>query len=566
MQSLHPLSFFYKTLLEHDGFTHVTLCRYMTLWREGLKRFEDQAVETFGDSDVDDLSHIESDQDSYESDFIDDTEYPLSKQQIREFRSFPLNPSNFKNVLRNRPSRHLRATWDKINTMAQRGKTKPSNVDRLADEALSKRRRTATASTAAVVPIKITKPPRGPRQKTTATSRAPEYFTDSPVADENDNEEDYPLVPSRTQRGGQTGRGRAQNKPTATAPAGKTRAVTGPRSAASKAALIRQGRMQPAPVEIEDEDEPEEPILGPTNKDQTGIEGEEEPEEGEDDEGEEMDNPDVDELAEPDYANEPPPDASCMTPPEDEINVQDEGADTLETDDARIDETIPWQDGPEPSTGCFDEQIQQELAALGDAVTPMIKCGVCNLPCRVGLAQETQRPYMMCQGDCKFPFLSIKEQINLHVLAMNTLENRFKPHLGGTIPRCPGHQELATLLSPKKSSPQCHKIVGRLFFVCNKPQKEGGPCMVNGRRWNISADIRKFKPNTPPYNKEKGSMSALYGLNEHIKIAQDEQAARTAGAMYANALRDYKFQTGDFKPKAAPSATMGGIGRGGRKT
>ena len=547
----------------------------MTLWRQGLKHFEEPAVETFNDSDVDDLPDSDSDQDSYESDFIDDTEYPLSKRQIREFRGFPLNPSNFKNVLKNRPSRHLRATWDKIHAMAQRGKTKTNHVDQLADEALNKRRRTAAGT--AAVPIKITKPPRGPRQKTTTNSRANQYFTDSPIADgvpdDDDNEEDYPLVPSRTQRGGQTGRGRAQNKPAVTASAkNPQRPVTGPRSAASQAALRRQGRMPPAPVEIEDEDGPEEPVLGDQYETNVPIDenraGEQDGDNGE------LDQPEMDELAEPDYANEPPPNAACLIPPQDVVNEQDGGADGLEwdntfdpheTNDARIDESIPWQDGPEPSGGNLDEEIQQELATLGDAVTPMIKCSVCNLPCRIGIAQETQRPYMMCQGDCKFPFLTIKEQINLHVLAMNTLENKFKPHLGGTIPRCPGHQELATLLSPKKASPQCHKIVGRLFFVCNKPQKEGGHCMVNGRRWNISADIKRFKPNTPPYNKEKGSMSALFGINEQIKVAQDEQAARTAGAMYANALKDYKFQTGDFKPKAPPTVAMAGRGRGGGK-
>lgn len=72
--------------------------RHMSLWYRGLKQFEAQAVETLNDyeTDVDDLHS--SSEESYESDFINDTDYPLSKQQIREFRGFPLQPSKFDSV------------------------------------------------------------------------------------------------------------------------------------------------------------------------------------------------------------------------------------------------------------------------------------------------------------------------------------------------------------------------------------------------------------------------------------------------------------------------------------
>lgn len=331
------------------------------------------------------------------------------------------------------------------------------------------------------------------------------------------------------------------------------------------------------PIEIVEEDNndgPEEPVQGDEYEGDDPFVQVNEPEKGEEEQSE------TGELAEPSYMNEMPPDASGhLTPPEEDDNdaAALEWGDTLDgggsggdddgngLDDTRVDGEIPWQSGPEPSHGMLDQELQDEMLALGDAVSPVIKCGVCNLPCRVGIAQETQRPYLMCQADCKFPFLSMKEQINLHVMAMNTLENKYKPHMGGTLPRCPGHQEIATLLSPKKASPQCHKIVRRLYFVCNKPQKEGGHCMVQGRRWNIPADIKNVKPNTPNYNKEKATMAGLFALNEHIKVSQDEQAARTAGAMYTNAMKDYKYQTGDFKPKTAPTTNVGRGYAGGNK-
>ena len=151
----------------------------MSVWRKGLSHFEAQAIEVKREdlqgTDIEDLSILsdnadESDE-AYESDFIDDTDYPLSQQQIAEFHAFGLQPSRFKNILRNRPAATLRATWNKIENMAYQQKNRFSATDRLAEEALANRRPSA--------PRKTNTAPKRARQKTTVT-RKPDVVADSP--------------------------------------------------------------------------------------------------------------------------------------------------------------------------------------------------------------------------------------------------------------------------------------------------------------------------------------------------------------------------------------------------
>ena len=181
---------------------------------------------------------------------------------------------------------------------------------------------------------------------------------------------------------------------------------TGLRNSASKAALRRQGRVPPPPPPLEEvigeavqgptQDEYDENEHGNSTGDmsqheQVAEEGDEEG--GAGDEGREDDY----------YPGEEEPDQ----PPFSHENEQYPAE--------RVNPEIPWQSGPEPTIGeaalrthDYDDNLQAEMEALGDAVSPVVKCGVCDLPCRIGVGQESQQPYMMCQGDCKFVFLGRK--------------------------------------------------------------------------------------------------------------------------------------------------------------
>ena len=128
----------------------------MSVWRKGLSHFKAQAIEVkrgedLQGTDIEDLSilsdNADKSDDSNESDFIDDTDYPLSQQQIAEFHAFGLQPSRFKNILRNRPAATLRATWNNIENMAYQQKNRVSATDRLAEEALANRHPSAPRKT-----------------------------------------------------------------------------------------------------------------------------------------------------------------------------------------------------------------------------------------------------------------------------------------------------------------------------------------------------------------------------------------------------------------------------------
>lgn len=381
------------------------------------------------------------------------------------------------------------------------------------------------------------------KTKPAAAALSPESIpvSDDEYPEDDDDDDNIPLVPPK--------RKRVSHSPVVTVT--KTNAATGPRSAASMAASKRQGRIpassrskqrkpkQASPPEIpEKEQEPQEDLSGePADEEESQEEIEEEEDEQEESPTEEPE-PEEPEEREP-FEGEPVAEKQSSPPP-------------------RQEPELGWQSGPAGSMDEYDDNqllansargIEQELESLEDAVTREFNCCICDMACQVGVAQETQRPYIMCKGDCKFPFLEIKQMINLHVLAQNTLEKKYRPAQGGTLPRCPRHHEIATLTSPSKANPQCHKIVGRLYFTCLKPLKEGGPCMVGDNRWVIPADVHYLNHKSPEYAEEKSVMARLFALNEKIKIQNNLKVQKNVNSIFNNALLDYKHKTGDFKPK-----------------
>lgn len=173
-----------------------------------------------------------------------------------------------------------------------------------------------------------------------------------------------------------------------------------------------------------------------------------------------------------------------------------------------------------------------------------ILCGICNNATRINTRADGE-PFLSCTQGCRFPWSTIKQAGQIHVAARHTLEDRFRPNLGGSIPRCPRHRELAALMLVTKAvNDETAPIKGHLFFTCIKPQKEGGPCTFQKTgRWSVVADVAGEGEKAKKFRKQ---LENKFALDAAYRKKRQEEAKNTASNAFAECEKDFKFGTGVF--------------------
>lgn len=143
-------------------------------------------------------------------------------------------------------------------------------------------------------------------------------------------------------------------------------------------------------------------------------------------------------------------------------------------------------------------------------------------------------------GDCKYEYAEAPALVNLHVKARETLDDRFKPQLGGCLPRCIGHDDVGTLMWAKTADKSFSAIVGHLFFTCCNPVKEGGYCLKNGGRWNAVADMPDATAD------ERLQMENMFAMNMLLKKQRQEEGQNTMANLFFNSTKNDAKKTGVF--------------------
>lgn len=202
-------------------------------------------------------------------------------------------------------------------------------------------------------------------------------------------------------------------------------------------------------------------------------------------------------------------------------------------------------DDDEDDEGDDVESIQKKVQELEEKRNAKkIKCGICDVDCLVGLREKDDQPYILCKGNCKFAYMDIKKACEVHTQARQLLDKKFRPQLGGKLPRCPRHNNIATLMRVDKATDEGTKsIAGHLFFICTNPAKEGGPCMTAGGRWCLVADV---DGESPKQVKKKRELEKMYRVDLVLKAQRVEKAANLVGNMMDEAELDMQHGTGFF--------------------
>lgn len=203
-------------------------------------------------------------------------------------------------------------------------------------------------------------------------------------------------------------------------------------------------------------------------------------------------------------------------------------------------------------------QVEEDLANTvepEDLQTKVFLCGICNCPCHVSKAEKDDRVFIVCKGHCNFEYCQdFNDSIQIHKLARETLSKRFRPQKGGQLPRCPAHHKVGTLCAPKTSSQQCTAIVGKLFFACVAKKEEGGPCHESdGSRWVVCASVDDELP-PAKYESRKKGLEKLYKMNIKIKAEKNEEAVNLVAAAAKQIDIDFAHCVGKFAYRANKSS------------
>lgn len=192
--------------------------------------------------------------------------------------------------------------------------------------------------------------------------------------------------------------------------------------------------------------------------------------------------------------------------------------------------------------------IETRLAKLEkEREKSALNCGLCLGPASI-LTRKDGTTWLKCLASCKFPWLTLEEAGKLHTKARHSVEDRFRTSLGGAIPRCPNHRETGTLVLIEESSgKETSEMVGHLFFVCAKPLKDGGPCVMPKRgHWSVVADV---SGDSAKAKKNRRRLENCYALDKALQAKRQREAVASAVSTFADCEKDFLFGTGVFAPK-----------------
>ena len=198
---------------------------------------------------------------------------------------------------------------------------------------------------------------------------------------------------------------------------------------------------------------------------------------------------------------------------------------------------IPEEDEP--------MDIEAQLAKLEkERDEKELLCGLCRGPAAVRV-RENGELWLACSNNCKFPWQMLKQAGQLHTAAKYMLANCFRPKDSGTIPRCPCHREIPTLMMATKAvDDETKPIRGHLYFTCTKPQKDGSPCMLPKKgRWSVVADVPGGSPKAAEKRKR---LENLFALDGAICAKHNKEAKNTASNTFVECEKDYQYGTGVF--------------------
>lgn len=176
-----------------------------------------------------------------------------------------------------------------------------------------------------------------------------------------------------------------------------------------------------------------------------------------------------------------------------------------------------------------------------------LTCGLCLGPTSI-LTRKDGTTWLKCLASCKFPWLTLEEAGKLHTKARHGVEDRFRTSIGGAVPRCPNHRETGTLvLIEETSAKETSEMVGHLFFICTKPLKDGGPCIIPKRgHWSVVADVIG---DSAKAKKTRRKLENCYALDKALQAKRQREAVATAVSTFASCEKDFLYGTGVFAPQ-----------------
>lgn len=194
-------------------------------------------------------------------------------------------------------------------------------------------------------------------------------------------------------------------------------------------------------------------------------------------------------------------------------------------------------------TDAFD--IEKALLDAAEEEESEHQCGLCLGPGAIRQRKDTGEPFFTCLNGCKFGWMTLKEAGILHTLARHKLDPIFRPKEGGTIPRCPNHHMQATLtLVTKHCSKQTAPIKDHLFFTCNNPMKEGGPCILpKSGKWSAVADVQG---SGPEFKENRRRLVQLYSLDYALYKKKQREAEESMYEAFRESEADFQHGTGFF--------------------
>lgn len=231
-----------------------------------------------------------------------------------------------------------------------------------------------------------------------------------------------------------------------------------------------------------------------------------------------------------------------------------------EEDDEDVDELPPPTPvKPKPKPFPLPKEARKSMAVKADAfdiekaLVDMAaeeedsahQCGLCLGPGAIRQRKDSGEPFFTCLNGCKFGWMTLKEAGILHTLAKHKLDPIFRPKEGGTIPRCPNHHMQATLtLVTKHCSKQTAPIKGHLFFTCNNPMKEGGPCILpKSGKWNVVADVQG---SGAEFKEKRRRLVQLYSLDYALYKKKQREAEESMYEAFRESEADFQSGTGFF--------------------